>query len=61
MRVASDMEGVRSHWLNLPATYTREELPVGVKQEGTRGKVARWEHLKDLVDEVPMKSLIEIG
>ena len=55
------MEGVRSHWLNLPATYTREELPAGVKQVATRDKVARWEHLKDLVDEVPMKSLIEIG
>ena len=25
LRVASDMEGMRQHWLNLPATYIREE------------------------------------
>ena len=24
LKVASDMRAVRQHWLNLPATYTRE-------------------------------------
>ena len=61
LRVASDMEGVRQHWLNLPATYTREELPANVEEVATRGKVAGWEHLKELVDKVPRKSDIEIG
>ena len=61
MRVAGDMEGVRPHWLNLPATYTREELPADVEEVATRGKVSGWEHLQELVDKVPRKSDIEIG
>ena len=61
MRVASDMEGVRQHWLNLPATYTREELPADVEEVTTRDKVAGWEHLEKLVDKVLRKSDIETG
>ena len=61
MSVAGDMEGVRPHWLNLPATYTREELPADVEEVATRGKVSGWEHLQELVDKVPRKSDIEIG
>ena len=55
------MEGVGQHWLNLPATYTREELPADVEEVATRDKVAGWEHLKELVDKVPRKSDTEIG
>ena len=61
LRVASDMERVRQHWLNLPATYTREELLADVEEVATRGKVAGWEHLKEIVDKGPRKSDIEIG
>ena len=61
LRVASDMEGVRQHWLNLPATYTREELPTDIEEVATRDKVAGWEHLKEIVDKVPRKSDIEGG
>ena len=31
LKVASDMGRVRQHWLNLPAIYTREELPADVE------------------------------
>ena len=55
LRVASDLEEVRQHWLNLPATCTREELPVDVEQVATRDKVAGWEHLQEPVDKVPRK------
>ena len=62
LRIASDMEGVRPNWLNLPETYTREELPTDVEELATRGKVAGWEHLnKELVGKVPRKFDIEIG
>ena len=61
LKVASDMKGVRQNWLDLPATYTREELPADVEEVATRDKVAGWEHLKELVDKVPRKSDIEIG
>ena len=61
MMIASDMEGMRQHWLNLPAIYTREELPADVEEVATREKVAGWEHLKEIVDKVPRKSEIEIG
>ena len=61
LRVASDMEGVRKHWLNLPTKYTREELSADVEEVATRDKVAGWEHLKEQVDKVPRKSDIEIG
>ena len=37
-RVASDMEGVKHHWLTLTAIYTREEHPVDVEEVATRGK-----------------------
>ena len=61
LKVASDMKGVRQNWLDLPATYTREELPADVEEVATRDKVAGWEHLKELVDKVPRKSDIETG
>ena len=61
LKVASDMKGVRQNWLDLPATYTREELPADVEEVATRDKVAGWEHLKELVDKVCRKSDIEIG
>ena len=61
LKVASDMKGVRRNWLNLPATYTKEELPADVEEVATRDKVAGWEHLKELVDKVPRKSDIEMG
>ena len=61
LKVASDIKGARQHWLDLPATYTREELPADVGEVATRDKLAGWEHLKELVDKVPRKSNIEIG
>ena len=61
LTVASNMEGVRQQWLNLPATYTREELPTDAEEVATRDKVAGWEHLEELVDKVPRKSDIKIG
>ena len=61
LKVASDMKGVRQHWLDVPATYTTEELPADIKEVAKRDKVAGWEHVKELVDKVPSKSDIEIG
>ena len=61
LKVVSDMEGMRQHWLNLPATCTGEELPADVEEVETRDNVAGWKHLKELVDKVPRKSDIEIG
>ena len=61
LKVASDIKEARQHWLDLPATYTREELPADVGEVATRDKLAGWEHLKELVDKVPRKSNIEIG
>ena len=31
LKVSSDRGRVRQHWLNLPAIYTREELPADVE------------------------------
>ena len=61
LMVASDMKGVRQHWFDLPATYTREKLPADVEEMATRDKVVGWEHLKELVEKAPRKSDIEIG
>ena len=55
------MKGVRRHWLDLPATYTREELPADIEEMATRDKVSGWEHLKELVDKVPRKLDIQTG
>ena len=40
LRVASDMEGERQHWLNLPETCIIEKLPADVEEVATREKVA---------------------
>ena len=55
------MEGKIQYWLNLTATYTREELPANVEEVATRDKVAGWERFKEIVDKVPRKSDTEIG
>ena len=52
---------MRDHWQNLPATLERQELPADVKEVATRGKVAGWQLLKELVEKLPRKSDIEIG
>ena len=41
LNVASDMEGVGQYWLNLPATYTREELPADIEEVATRTQSGR--------------------
>ena len=48
-------------WLDLPATYTKEELPADVEKVATREKVEVWDHLKKIANKVPKVSDIEIG
>ena len=48
-------------WLDLPAPYTKEELPADVEKVATREKVEVWDHLKKIANKVPKVSDIEIG
>ena len=52
-------EGVR--WLNLPATYTREDLPADFEQVTTQEKARKWEHLKIIADKLPTETKMDIG
>ena len=54
---SSGLEG-RSNWLNLPATYTRKELPADADEVATKEKIEYWDHLKGLIDKVPQKKMI---
>ena len=52
-------EGVR--WLNLPATYTREDLPAGVEEVATEEKTKEWEHLTVIAGELSVETNKEVG
>ena len=61
LKVRSDSEKDTKRWLDLPATYTKEELPVDVEEVATREKIEIWNHLKKVANKVPKVSDIEIG
>ena len=43
-------------WLNLPAVYTRDELPADIDEVATCEKAKRWDHLKGIADNLPTES-----
>ena len=60
LKVQSDSDVNTNRWLDLPATYTKEELPADVEEVATREKIEIWDHLKKIANKVPMVSDIEI-
>ena len=60
LKVRSDSDEDTKRWLDLPATYTKEELPADVEEVATREKIEIWDHLKKIANKVPMVSDIEI-
>ena len=61
LKVRSDSDEDTKKWTDLPATYTKEELPADIEQIVTREKIEIWDHLKKIVNKAPKVSDIEIG
>ena len=60
-RVSKEIRGEKMQWLNLPAVYTRDELPADIDEVATCEKAKRWDHLKGIADNLPTESNMKIG
>ena len=61
LNVGSDSDEGNKRQLDLPASYSKEDLPADVEEVATREKIEIWDHLKKIANEVPKASDIEIG
>ena len=61
LNVRSDSDEANKIQLDLPATYSKEDLPADVEEVATREKIQIWDHLKKIANKVPKASHIEIG
>ena len=60
LNVRSDSDEGNKRWLDLPATYSKKDLPADVEKVATREKIEIWDHLKKIANKVPKASDIEI-
>ena len=58
LKIRSDSDEDNKRWLDLPATYTKEELSTDVEEVLTRESIEIWVHL---AKKLPKASDIEIG
>ena len=61
LNVRSDSDEGNKRWLDLPATYSKEDLPADAEEVATREKIENWDHLKKIANKVPNASDIETG
>ena len=61
LNVGSDSDEGNKRWLDLPATYSKKDLPADVEEVATRERIEIWDHLKKIASKVPKASDIEIG
>ena len=61
LRVSKEIRGEKMQWLNLPAVYTRDELPADIDEVATCEKAKRWDHLKGIADNLSTESNMKIG
>ena len=61
LNVGSDSDEGNKRQLDLPASYSKEDLPADVEEVATREKIQIWDHLKKIANKVPKASDIEIG
>ena len=48
-------------WIDLPVTYTKEDLPVDDEDVGTPEKMRKWKYLERIAGEVTQGQGISIG
>ena len=48
-------------WIDLPVTYTKEDLPVGDEDVASLGKIKRWKYLERIASEITQGQCISIG
>ena len=61
LKVSKNVHGEEVRWLNLPATYTREDLPANFEQVTTQEKATKWDHLKIIADKLATETKMDIG
>ena len=59
--VSSSIASDKEIWLNLPPVYTREDIPVDIKEVATRENIKSWDHLAMIAEKLPHAADIEIG
>ena len=45
LRVSSSIAGDKKIWLNLPPTYTGEDIPVDIEEVASRKNIKSWDRL----------------
>ena len=48
-------------WIDLPVTYTKEDLPVNDEDVATAEKIKRWKYLERIASEITQGQFISIG
>ena len=61
LNVRSGSDEGKKRWIDLPATYSKEDPPVDAEEVATREKIEIWDELKKIANKVPKASDIEIG
>ena len=61
LNVRGDSDEGNKIWLDLPATYSKEDLPADLEEVAKREKIEIWVRLKKIANKVPKASDIETG
>ena len=61
LNVRSGGDEGKKIWIDLPATYSKEDPPADAEEVATREKIEIWDELKKIANKVPKASDIEIG
>ena len=48
-------------WIDLPVTYTKEDLPVDDEDVAKREKIRKWKYLEKIAREITQGQCISIG
>ena len=61
LRVSSSIAGDKEIWLNLPPSYTREDIPVDIIKVATGENIKSWDYLAVIAEKLTNAADIEIG
>ena len=48
----SRTSGLDAEWINIPKTYTKDDLPVDSSEIATQEKIKKWKYLQDIAEEI---------
>ena len=60
LQVCSSNAKSKKIWLNLPTTYTQNQLPVDTNEVATPKKLEKWKYLEPILGEISEKDDIQV-